>query len=424
MKRRTLLSGMSGILATGLAPGLWQRSFAADPEKKRRVVIAGGGFAGAKTAVDLKRLVPDAEILLIEPEERFFSSPSSLDVAFGRIPMASALRSYDLLARKGIRLIKGRVLGADPLKRSVETSQGSFAYSALVAASGIDLVPEAIEGLKGENALSNLSLYDRKRLPDLAKAIADFKGGTIVVSAPAGAIKCAPAPYEYTLLLAHHLKSRGLKGKVVLIDDRPNPQPQSVASGFSAAMEAMGPYIDYLFQETVARVDVKKREVETGMGDKIAYDLLTLIPPNRGSALVKTLGIAGQGDSFAEVDPTTMKCAAHEAVYAVGDAARTPYGISASSSTQGALLCAAAVADSFGVRQQSITAAAPARIQTACYPFTGPEQSMRTVSRFLVHMDKGEMKLHSDPDIEAKGTPANLAARRKWEDDLLASIFG
>ncbi|TAN55366.1 MAG: NAD(P)/FAD-dependent oxidoreductase, partial [Rhodospirillales bacterium] len=311
MKRRTILSGLAGILAAGAAPAVWSKSFAAEPEKGKRVVIAGGGFAGCKTAVELRRLVPDAEIVLIEPQDGFFSGPSTLDCVFGRKPFAKATRSYALLAKKGIRLVKGSVLGADLDKRSVETSQGAFAYSALVAASGIDLAPEAIPGL-GDDPKANLSLYDRAALPALAKALAGFKGGTIVVSAPPGAIKCAPAPYEYALLLAHHLKSRGIKGKVVLIDERPNPQPQAVASGFSAAMDAFGPLIDYVFQEQVVRVDPKKREVETGLGDKVAYDLLSLIPPNRGSALVKKLGMVPGGDSFAETDPTTMRSKVHE----------------------------------------------------------------------------------------------------------------
>ncbi|MBI5121031.1 MAG: NAD(P)/FAD-dependent oxidoreductase [Rhodospirillales bacterium] len=422
MKRRTILTGMAGIVATGVAPGMFVRAFAAEPEKGRRVVIAGGGFAGCKLAVDLRRLSPEAEIVLVEPMADFFSGPSSFDCLFGRKSFKDATRPYSLLAAKGIRLIQGQVLGADIAKRSVETSQGAFTYSALVAASGIELAPETIPGLK-DDPKANLSLYDRTALPELAKRLSAFKGGTIVVSAPPGAVKCSPAPYEYALLLAQHLKSRNLKGKVVLIDDRPNPQPQVVAAGFSAAIDAMGPYIDYVFQETVAQVDAKKRDVTTGMGDKISYDLLSLIPPNRGSALVKKLGIAGKGDSFAEVDPTSLRSKAHDTVYALGDAARTPYGFSAGAASQSAALCAQAIAAQLGAKGPEISAANPARVHTACYPYLSSDLAMRSISRYAVHQDKGEMKLQSDPDVEAKGTPANKAARQKWESDLLASIF-
>ncbi|MBF0269863.1 MAG: NAD(P)/FAD-dependent oxidoreductase [Alphaproteobacteria bacterium] len=424
MKRRAVLTGLAGILAAGVSPLILSRPSAADlTGKNKRVVIAGGGVAGCKTAVELRRLLPDAEILLVEPQPSFFSGPATLDCVFGRRPFADAMRGYELLSAKGIKIIRGQVLGADMKKNMVETSKGSFVYSALVAASGIELATETIDGLQADPE-ANLSLYDRQALSKLHTRLFAFKGGNIVVSAPPGAVKCSPAPYEYVLLLAHHLKSRNLKGKVVLIDDRPNPQPQLVADGFSAAFGAFGPYIDYVFQESVARVDVKKREVETSMGDKIPYDLLSLIPPNKASKLVAKLGIQGSNDSFADVDPLTLRSKVNEAVFALGDAARTPYGFSAAAAFESAVLCAKGVAGQLGVKQPDITQDSPARVQTACYPYLSPDLAMRSISRYAVHLDKGALKLHSDPDAEAKGTPDNKAARLKWERDMLASIFG
>jgi NADPH-dependent 2,4-dienoyl-CoA reductase/sulfur reductase-like enzyme len=420
MKRRTLLGSM---LAAGVAPFAFTRSYAATSLIGQRVIVVGGGFAGCLLARELKRLLPDVEIVLIEPQASFFSAPSTLDCLFGRKSFQAASRSYTPLIRQGIKFIQGRALSADLKRRVIDTSQGAFAYTALAIASGIDLVPDLIDGLKADPK-ANLSPYDRATLPELSKRLRGFEGGTIVACAPPGAVKCSPAPYEYALLLAHHLKTRQVNGKVVLIDDRPNPQPQVLAEGFATAIEAMGPLIEYVAQETIVRVDAKARYVETGMGDKIAYDLLSLIPPNHGSALVTKLGIAGKNDSFADVDPLSLQSLAHADVFALGDCSRTPYGFSAGAATQSAYVCARGIAGHLGVKQPEITADNPVRVQTTCYPYLSPETAMRTISRYALHLDKGEMNLHSDPDVEAMGTPENRAARGAWEEGLLATIFG
>lgn len=409
------------MLASGIAPLVFSKSFAAGLVGQR-VLIAGAGVAGCALALHMRRLSPDAEIVLVEPEGRFFFAPSTLECLFGGRSLASAARGYDSLIRKGIKFIQGRVLYADTRKQVAETTQGGFAYTALAVASGIDLAPGEIPGLKAD-PMENLSPYDRKALPELQKRIAGFKGGTIVVGAPPGAVKCSPAPYEYALLLAHMLKSRDLPGRVVLIDDRPNPQPQVLAEGFAKAFEAVGDRLDLLFQETITQVDTKERIVETGMGDKIHYDLLSLIPPNRGAALVSKLGVNGASDSFAEVDSVTLETKTHENVFALGDAARTPYGFSAGAAFESARLCANGIAAKLGKPQPPVNEQNPARVRTTCYPYISPSQSMRTISRYALYLDKGEMKLHSDPDVEAAGTPENKAARQAWEKDLLAQIF-
>src|SRR5437764_11350280 len=43
-------------------------------------------------------------------------------------------------------------------------------------------------------------------------------GGTVVISAPAKPFRCPPAPYERASLIAHYLKTKKPRSKVIIVD--------------------------------------------------------------------------------------------------------------------------------------------------------------------------------------------------------------
>ena len=43
-------------------------------------------------------------------------------------------------------------------------------------------------------------------------------GGTVVVTSPVNPARCPPAPYERASLIAHYLKSRKPRSKVIVLD--------------------------------------------------------------------------------------------------------------------------------------------------------------------------------------------------------------
>lgn len=416
MDRRDVLrlGGVAAILVSGIAPTFHVRPAVAALPRGGRVVVVGGGFGGSAIATHLRRFAPETEVVLIDPNPDFFSGPSSIDYVFGRVGRAAASRSYAGLDAKGVRRVQARVSAIDPVRKVVETPSGAFAYTALVLAGGIELAPNEIEGLDGAG---NLTPYDRFALDELRARIAGFSGGTVVVSVPPGALKCPPAPYEYALMMAHAIRARKLDGKVVLIDYWPNPQPDSIAPGLTSAMEELGDLIEYVGQETIERVDAATRTIHTGMGDEFAYDLLSLIPPNRPSRLAAEAGIAGDGDPFAQVDPVTGRSLAHADVFAIGDMARLPYGNNAASAAGIALEAATAIARTLGAR--GLPAAGTAEVETACYPYVTPDKALRLSVAFTARTGS----LSSVPTVENVGDGANVRRRREWEKGLLDGIF-
>jgi NADPH-dependent 2,4-dienoyl-CoA reductase/sulfur reductase-like enzyme len=418
-----MLRAAAGVLAglgTGLAPLVWLPRPALAASAAPRVVVAGGGFGGVATASRLRVLDPRIEVVLVEPNERFFSAPATMDRLFDRVPgEAGHTREYRGLEGRGVRRVATRILAVDPHRRRVETDRGTLDYDALVLATGIAPDPATIEGLA---AAGNLCPYERAALPALRAAIDGFEGGTVVVSVPPGVLKCPPAPYEFTLRLAESLAHRGVGAEIVLVDAWPSPQPDALGPALGDALLAAG--VDYLGQDSVESVDPEAGEVTTGFGDRIPYDLLCLIPVLRPDPVVAALDLAAPGDHLAEVDPTTFRSARHPEVFVVGDGARHPYGYNAAAAVAAGHLCAAEIARSLappGGRPPAPPG--ETRVRTACYPYLDAEAALRLEVDFTARMQSEGLVLESETVAETTATVDNRRRRRAWEAGLLADLL-
>ena len=423
LTRRHVLKGFGAgslALAGGLAaPALWAQT-PVDRPKGKRVVVIGGGFGGATAAAELRRLAPEIEVLVIEPAQTFFSGASALEYVFGAKTLDQAGRSYEGLAKQGVRMVKAEARGIDPIKKIVHTAAGAFEYGALVLASGMRLAPEEVPGL-AEAGGANLTPWDRAHLDALKRRIEGFAGGTAIIGIPAGALKCPPAPYEFALLLAGHMKRRNLKGKVVVVDAWPTPQPGGVAAGFQAAMDAFGPLIDYVAQTKIEGVEAAGKKVRTGDGDELDCDFLSVIPPNRAWGLVKDLGLAAEADVFVDVEPLSQRSRKFETLYAVGDVARTPFGKNGGAAASTGVLCARAIAQSLGAK--AILAAG--QVKVACYPFVEPTLALAVETGFTLTAKAGaDAALEITPISDTTPGAGNLAKRRAWEAAALQAAFG
>jgi NADH dehydrogenase FAD-containing subunit len=412
---RRVGAGVSALALGGVAAPTVVRAAEVVRASGKRVVIVGGGVGGTTVAVHLRRLAPDIEVVLVEPSPALIWAPGTFDYLFGRRDRAHIAWDYARLTAQGVRVVKAAATTVDPAHRTVTTGAGTFEYTALVLATGIRLASEAIEGL---TASGNLSPYDPAALDALRDRIAAFAGGRVVVSVPAGALKCPPAPYEFALLLAHHLKTRNVKGRVTLLDAWPTPQPDALSTGLGAALSADPERIEHVPQVNVAKVDPAARKVLTAEGDEFEYDLLCLIPPNRVSPLVAALGLGTEGDIFADVDPITFRARRYETMFAVGDVARTPYGRNAAAAHSAAILCAREIARALGAAAGP--ASTTAKVDTACYPFITPEETLKLQVAFTATAKDLNSQVASDNAAAA----ANRKLRRDWETAVRTDLFG
>lgn len=418
INRRKFLNGLLGVSAALLGVGTRTHAGA---KTKARIVIVGAGVGGSRAALTLRRLLPKAEIVVIEKEASFVWGPGAFEHALGLRSWDEITRSYEVLAAQGIRRVQAQVQGIDPARQRVATTAGPEDYDLLLLASGIRLATETIKGLD-QTPSANACIYDLLQLPSLHKRLAAYKGGTILISIPQPPLQCPPAPYEFVLLLSEHIRQRKIKGKIVLLDANSSPQPAPLAGAFDAALQRHQDVVEYIPAIQVGALEPGAKRVVSADGEAFPYDLLSLIPPHRAAGFIAEAGLAQAGDAFIEVDPISFRSTRYQTIYAVGDAARTPYARTASAASACAELCAHAMAKALGA--SGVATEPPTMFESPCYPYVSGEHAL--LLRIAYTLQRGDQEPRVDARVDADSNPRAeyVAARRAWEQGLLEQIFG
>ena len=112
--RTTRRAFLRGSVATGSAvllatPGLGQA--------KARVVVLGGGFAGATCARELQRADPRFAVTLVAENPIYTACPFSNSVIAGLRDIAAQRFGYETLRAAGIAVVHDRASSVDPQRR-------------------------------------------------------------------------------------------------------------------------------------------------------------------------------------------------------------------------------------------------------------------------------------------------------------------
>ena len=206
-----------------------------------RVVVVGGGLAGASCARALKKLDARAVVTLIEASQTFTACPFSNEVIAGMRDLSTQQFGYSKFAADGVTVEFGNATAVDPQARTVTLASGArHNYDRLVLAPGIDLRWDALPGYTEAAA---------ERMPHAWKAgeqttllrrqlEAMEDGGLVVISAPANPFRCPPGPYERASLIAYYLKTKKPKSKVLVLDAKDAFSKQGL---FTAAWKELYP---------------------------------------------------------------------------------------------------------------------------------------------------------------------------------------
>jgi NADPH-dependent 2,4-dienoyl-CoA reductase/sulfur reductase-like enzyme len=380
------------------------------------VVVAGASFAGISAALTLRERVPGAEVVLVEPAPVFVFAPGALAYLFGLAPFEEIARRYGALEARGLRVVRASVTAVERDRRRVVTTAGSLPYDYLLIATGLRLAPEEVPGLGAAPPDLNLHPYESgSSLLELRRRIVAFRGGHVVVSTPVGSYKCPPAPYEYALLWAEHLRRRRLPGRVTLVESRSRPLAP-LAPGLLRAIEAHKGVLTYEPFTRVLSVDPGARRVETEAG-RLAFDFLSLIPPHRVAPFVAE---ADLGAPLVDVDALTLRSTKDERIYAAGDAVDSPYARTAHAAVTSGRLAAGHIARALGARVEEFRAP-----QNVCFPMVARDRALRLGQDWYFERGEGgtmDVKVAGTADNQASA--GNLRLRRKWQAQLLGELFG
>ncbi len=313
-------SGMGaglGLLAAGMGGCATSSRGEMASKGERRVVVIGGGWAGATAAKYVRLGDPSLEVVLFEPNRRFISCPFSNLVLSGVRPISSLSFGYRGLRDHGVKVRHEMVTAIEPDARRVRVGDDYVQYDRLIAAPGVEFQWEQVEGL---SEARDTVLHAWKAGPqtvELARQLRSMAdGGVFVLTVPPVAYRCPPGPYERICQVAWYLKNNKPKSKVIVLDANQNIVSKTAL--FRAAWKDY-PNIDYRASSKVVKVDPRAREVATDFGDKVKYDVLNLIPPQRAGTIAVQADLVGADKRWCEVNHVTYESAKHRNVHVIGD---------------------------------------------------------------------------------------------------------
>ena len=419
MTRRTAVLGITATATTLARPSILRA------QSTGRIVVVGGGFGGAACARALKRAQSDLQVILIEPNAVFTACPFSNEVIAGLRGIEAQQFDYDNLAAEGITVVGQAVTTIEPQLRSVLTADGvALPYDRLVLSPGIDFHFEALPGY--DEAAS-------EKMPHAWKAGAQTlllrrqleamdDGGTVAIAVPANPSRCPPAPYERASLIAHYLKSRKPRSKLLILDAKDTFSQQRLFE--KAWKELYGDMIERIGLSQGGRatsVDPATKTIVTEFGN-YTPDVANVIPPQRAGRIAEIAG-ATDATGWCPIDPVTFESKLVKNIHVIGDACLGG-GIpkSASAASAQGKACAAAIVNLLAGRAPE----AP-RLTGICYNTAAPGYGFSLAGNYQPRGDIfAEVEGGATSPVDA---PRELRAREaaeaeRWFQTITADTFG
>ncbi len=390
-----------------------------------RVIVVGGGFAGATCARTLKRLSPRAHVSLVEPNATFTACPFSNAVLAGLRDLKAQQFGYASVRRE-VTLIGATATKVDAQKRTVALSNGaSYGYDRLVLAPGIDF---RWDGLPGYDEAAS------KKMPHAWKAGEQTlllrrqlqsmpDGGLVVIVAPANPFRCPPGPYERASLIAWYLKTRKPKSKLIILDAKDAFSKQKL---FQTAWKELYPdiieWVPLSKGGKVASVDPKTNTLVTDFASHKAA-VANVIPPQKAGAIAEAAGVADR-TGWCPIDPVTFESKQQPNIHVIGDATIAG-GMpkSAFSANAQAKVCAAAVAKLIAGEKPD-----EPRLINTCYSVAAPDYGFEVAGVFKpangvlteIEGSGGTTSVDATPQVRK----LEAAYGESWFRTITTEVFG
>lgn len=346
---------------------------------KHQVVVIGGGTGGIMVTAQLLRARKSLDVAIIEPSEEHYYQPAWTLVGAGLMKKKDTIKKEKTIMPKKATWIKDYVEDIDPDSMEITLRSGDkIAYEYLIAAPGIQINLDGIEGLK--EAFGKGSVCSNYIDPDYTwEVLQNFKGGVALFTQPATPIKCPGAPQKIMYLGAEYLqkKKKNFDGdckvvfatpgtvifgtepfktelkryvndvyniaqrygyKLVKVDGEkkeahyvrlalPDGRTDYVVNDERNAAGCIGYVWDEGVQHVVEEENNHIDEIKEGTHYVIKYDMLHLAPPQSAPNWFQKTKLANQNGpnkGWMAVDAHTLQSKFYENVFGAGDVTDLP----------------------------------------------------------------------------------------------------
>ena len=293
----------------------------------KQVLVLGGGTAGTMSANKLRKALPaDAwGVTVIDLDDNHRYQPGYLFMPFGTYKPDQVTKSRRKYLRKDIPLVYGEIDVVKPDENTVVLTDGrAFDYDMLIIATGVQPRPDQTPGMTDQPGWRNTvhEFYSYEGSTALARTLANWPGGKLVINIVEMPIKCPVAPLEFAFLADSYFTQKGMRDKVDITYVTPLDAAFTkpiAAEAFGNTLEEKGITVvpDFMLERVDAGAIVAYDETE------VPFDLLVTVPLNMGAEFIARSGL-GNDMNYVPVDKFTQMSKKYDNIFALGDANDIP----------------------------------------------------------------------------------------------------
>ncbi len=292
----------------------------------RKLVILGAGTGGTIMASHLSKKLPaEWEITLVDKDQAHYYQPGFLFLPFGIYEEKDVMKCKPKLLPKRVHYHPAKIDRIIPEENKVLLEDDVLSYDILIIATGCQIAPEEVEGMKGEGWHKDVfDFYTFQGAVALRDKLKNWEGGKLVVHITEMPIKCPVAPLEFAFLADDFFKRKNMRDKVEIFYVTP------LTGAFTKEISAKK--LGYLLEEkgikmitdfAIEHVDNENKKIVDYGGREVPYDLLVTIPTNMGDACIERSGF-GDDLNYVPTDPHTLQSKVKDNIFVIGDATDLP----------------------------------------------------------------------------------------------------
>jgi NADPH-dependent 2,4-dienoyl-CoA reductase/sulfur reductase-like enzyme len=427
LTRRSFGRGLGALAAA--APAAVPRFAIAQAQP--RVVIVGGGAGGATVASYLKRAAPNIHVTLIERNAQFTTCFFSNLYLGGFRSLESLTHSYIELKSRGINVVTDVVVDVDTARTTVTLISGvRIPYDRLVLSPGIDIRFDTIDGYTRDAAQTmphawrggEQTVILRRQLEEMPD------GGVVVLAPPPNPFRCPPGPYERACMIAHFLKTRKPRSKLIIFD------PKRAISKQAVFLDAFKKYYQGIIEFNLSNeiddfrivsVDPGTRTVVTKSGNRVRANVANIVPAQKAGGIAYRAGCV-EGD-WCPIVPESFQSTLMQDVFVIGDSAvATDMPKSAFSANSQGKLVANHLAHTLAEKEIF-----PSRVRNTCWSLLAPNDSAKIGANYVVGTGSNGRKMLmatdsfvSQADDEPSERRENYEESLGWYSGMTMDMFG
>jgi NADPH-dependent 2,4-dienoyl-CoA reductase/sulfur reductase-like enzyme len=419
MRRRSFLQLSAGCAGATLARAVRART--ASARAKAKVVIVGGGFAGASCALTLRQLDPGLHVTLVDPDERYVTCPMSNSALVGLRDLKSLYVSRRGRADGGVRYVQSQVTAIDTERRRAHLAGGGvLGFDRLVLAHGIRFLWNKPQGYDAAASRSMPHAWQAGAQTEIlaAQLSAMRDGGVVAISVPTGPMRCPPGPFERAGLIAGYLKQNKPRSKVLIFDgNNAFPKQDAFNDAWHALYPGMIEWIPVVADGAVVRVDPAAKILFTANAQH-RVDVANIIPPQAPGLLAQQTGLASD-HGWCPVKAESFESSLIAGVHVIGDACiADPMPKAASAANAQARQCARAIVAALDGRE-----APAAEYSSVCYSMLARGRALSIHGEYRVAdgVIRQVSAAHDAPPVTAEQEALNA---EEWYRRIVRDSFG